>query len=111
MSIFTTVLLKTLITIRTLTNLMTLISSAFSCNKYINLVITRTLITLISSVFSCTKDDESARLWSKVAGWGSGAEAAGKIVRFGAADNYWSMGEGPGNPNYPNNPSNHKLPE
>ena len=36
------------------------------------------------------------RLWSKIGSWGTDPEATGKIVRFGVAENYWSMGDGPG---------------
>jgi alanyl-tRNA synthetase len=40
-----------------------------------------------------TTDDESAALWKKVAGFD---EQNGTLVRFGEADNFWSMGDGAG---------------
>lgn len=42
------------------------------------------------SVFE--QDDEAAKIWSKVTGWTHG-EAEGRIVRIGAEDNFWQMGD------------------
>lgn len=37
-------------------------------------------------------DDAAARLWEKLTGWREGA-GDGRIVRFGAEDNFWQMGD------------------
>jgi len=45
------------------------------------------------SVFE--SDDEAARLWSRISGL---SESSGRLIRLGAKDNFWSMGDSAGTP-------------